>query len=440
MSHGVSANLEIDLTDPSHPLARIGDLRREGKWVEFFGALAIARTDPHRSTEYLTHEQLHRMLMWNHDTKLESVGKMVTRQWDDLRKKCDVDVIESPYKTKRWRLKIAPSSILFSPNRTSVEEWVRTRFIVDETHDTWLDELEALILAQIALLNGRGESASDLVLPHAVATHPDFEGWLGLLHARATDLHVSNRDDPNALEDILEDWSHRIDVVGRSVAARISARIALRTRFSNLEAQRSKLSKIAADLEASGDIGALAVVLNVQGVLSTRAGAPDVATSYHRRAAGLFGLIGDYNSLQASLFNLANCRAKARAKLRMMPDERSFRLLDLCERVCDAFNVGRDSVQSEVAACHWHLDLGDFAKARAALAAGSRLVDNLDSELDQACYLLARGRLEFLDEEGKDPTRDLNAARRLFEKFSDRVAIQEIDEMLAALRSRPGHV
>jgi hypothetical protein len=342
---------------------------------------------------------------------------------------------EKYWRTRCWRLKIQPEDIEFVPDRDVVVGWLETRLPKLEQVDAWVEELEALVSAQIALQRGQAEVARDLTRTHAFGTHPEFEAWLGLLDARATDIYISPQENDLALDVLLDQWSERTDVLGRSIAARIAARVALRRRFSEPDVQLSWLSKIAADLEHSGDIGALAVVLNVQGILLTRSGLPERACYYHCRAAALFGIVGDYNSLQGTLFNLANCRVKALAKTGENPDARSFDLLELSKKVCQTFNVGQDSVQTEISGCHWCVDAGDYEGARVFLESGKVVVDALDSEFDQACYLLARGRLTLIDPGRGDPTHDLQASRRLFVKVGDHATLAWIDELLSKCKS-----
>ncbi|MEM9455627.1 MAG: hypothetical protein AAGF11_15705 [Myxococcota bacterium] len=425
--------LVVDVDNPYGPEVSFADLQLHGQWVEFYGLLALLRTEPARRDDFIDAERLHAMADWG-TKKVESVRKEVSRHCKGLAAR-GLAVLDSQGKTKLWRLKIAPELIEFRPSRASVERWIRSHTRKTVLDEQWVEQLACLVAAQTALRTGEGENARELVRAISSFISPDLEAWAGLVDARATDYYVDALDNPDALDALADEFEKSGHAAGRSVGIRIRARIGIRKRILDPHEQYTQLGKIAADVERGGDIGALAPVLNTLGILATRTDQPDEAVHHHLRAAALFGISADYNSLQAAIFNVANARVKARQLAGELPDALCLRLLDLSLHVCDAFAVGKDSVQAEIAGVHWSMDIGDIEAARRYIDSGSRLVASLDSSFEQASFLLARARLGLGDAKSPhDVVRDLTAARRQFVALGVDEPLADIDAMLRRAR------
>ncbi|MCA9702031.1 MAG: hypothetical protein KC431_31200, partial [Myxococcales bacterium] len=350
--------LLIDVENPYGPEVRIADHHFDGQWVEFYGLLALLRTDPLRCEEFIDSERLHAMAQWG-TKRPESVGKEVSRHCKRLEQQ-GLEIIEVMGKTKLWRLRLPAGDIELRPSRASVGRWVSSHTRKLALDEQWVGQLEVLLAAKIALHTGEGESARETMREVSALASPDLDAWAGLIDARGTDAYIDARDNPHALDELAEYWAKSGHAAGRSVAARIRAKIGLRKRILEPDVQYAELEKVAAELERGGDIGGLGAVLNVLGVLATRTSRPEEAAQHHLRAAALFGIVSDYNSLQGAIFNIANARVRVRQLAGERPDQLCFRLLDSSLEVCRAFSVGLDSVQTEIAGVHWGLDAGDY--------------------------------------------------------------------------------
>ena len=422
--------LTIDLGDLDRPSARLNARTLRGQFVDFYALLALMRTDSLRRQEWLTRERLHNMTTWHHKS-LGSVGREVCNFIN--RNKSNEIMLEFAHKTRAWRLEIPPSRIRFVPARTAVADWIRNRTVKQLDDESWVDSLEVIVDAQIAVHRGDGDRALQILtsISDTSSPQPELDAWAGLLRARATDQFVDNADDYDALDELAAKWAKRDDAAGRSAAARIVARMALRKRVRDLDEQRRTLMKLAANLELGGDVSGLASVINVLGVLTSKVGEPRQATVQHLRAAALFGLCGDFNSLQAALFNLANCHARTEQNEGRAANDKSFRLLKLCSKICSVFYVGRDSALAELSGVNWALDVGDYSRARDFLEQALGIVERLDSSYEAGCFYLAQARLEQADPTGQvDVRKILRTAIKMFRKAGDEVAENEARRLL----------
>jgi hypothetical protein len=169
------------------------------------------------------------------------------------------------------------------------------------------------------------------------------------------------------------------------------------------------------------------------GLLARRAADPTTGADHHLRAAALFGVGGDYPSLQAALFNLAICRRDTLEQQGRLPDEGVLDALEMCRLVCATFGVGRDSAQAEIAGAQWAHEMGDTARARRYLAEAEGLLRTIESTYDHAYFLEVRARIDHADSGGAgDPARDLRTARRLFARVGDARGVARVRGLLKA--------
>jgi hypothetical protein len=213
----------------------------------------------------------------------------------------------------------------------------------------------------------------------------------------------------------------------------------MRERFGDASQTRATLTKMAADLELGGDAGSLGVILNVLGVLERRSGNPARAFEHLCRAAGLLAVVGDYQTLQAALYNAALVHTSLLKRDNLPPDDLSFSLLDLCLSICRELHVGGDSALAEITRADWSIDRGRLDDADALLSQASRILESAEASYDQAYFMEVRARLAF---ERRAPmrevTRDMKAAARMFGEVGDARAEERVVTLLRRwTRERP---
>ncbi|MFY0538886.1 hypothetical protein [Nannocystis pusilla] len=337
-------------------------------------------------------------------------------------------------RTKAWRLDVTPECVCLRPGRTDVVAWIsgRTSRVVGE--ETWVDDLARLVAATAALQQGQAELAlAQAERPTTYSGEPALEAWSALLAGRSALQH----DDEDRLFAVCEAWLRRADAVGKTVSSRLRALLAYKNRFTDTAGALASLRRLAADLELGGDVSALASVLNITGLLAMRMGDTRASAEYHLRAAALFGIVGDYPSLQGALFNLANCRRRAQLQEGRPPDETVFTLVELCLQVCRVFGVGADSAQAEIFAARCAFEMGDITRSRRYMADAEAIVKRIEASFDQASFLLLRAELELTHPLGEhDPVRDLQTAERLFLDVDDESSAAEARRVLATRSPR----
>ncbi len=408
-------------------LVQLGPAGLRDQWIDFYVLLALAPLDSPGVRAYVSAEELARVGPWRHKT-VASVGKEVARHLAWLEQQGLADAVSSRGRTKAWCLEIPVALVDFRPGRVAVEAWASSRSSQVTAQETWIDTIARLVEAMAALQQGQAESALEHASkPLGYQGEPALAAWSALLVGRAAFQH----DDQELLIDTYETWLRRPDAVGKSVGSRLRALVAFKNRFEDTTSSLSSLRKLAADLEVSGDVSALAAVLNIMGVLSMRMSDTRAGLEYHLRAAALFGIAGDFPSLQGALFNLANCRRRAQMQANLAPDEGVFKLIELCRLVCKCFGVGADSAQAEIAAARWALEMTDIPRARQYLVEAEKIVIRIESSFDQACFLVVRAELEHADPTGEcDPLRDLNTALRIYREIQDKRSIEEAERLL----------
>lgn len=409
--------------DVSAAVVHFGTIQWRDQWLDFYALLALASAEATNPRRYISADALARVGPWRHKAPA-SVGKEVARHLAALERRGLSQLVACKGRTKAWALDLPAGAVHFRPGRAQVAAWVLHRSSPIASHETWIDDLERLIVATGELQRGQAEAVlAQVERPLTYAGEPALEAWSALLVGRAAYQH----DDHALLVDQYERWLRRSDAIGRTVGARLRALLAYKNRHEDTTNALAALRRLAADLELGGDVGALAVVLNIMGILVMRTGDPRGAIALHLRAAALFGIVGDYPSLQAALFNLANSCRRARLHERLLPDEAVFRVVELCRTICRDFGVGADSAQAEIAAARWAFEMGDMPRARKYLALAETIVVAIESSFDQALFLTLRAEIELADPSGAcDVTRDLNAAERLFRDVRDEQSAAEV--------------
>ncbi|MGK3975951.1 hypothetical protein WMF38_30120 [Sorangium sp. So ce118] len=406
-----------------------GGRRKEfgGQWVDLYALLALLRTEAPTRDEYVTVEALARIGPWRYKS-IPSVGKEVARHLADLVRAGFAGVLAHRGKTRAWRLELAGGDVAFAPDRPAVRAFVAARGRGALESDTWLDELQTLVEAMAALQRGEAGRTLERLDDAGFAPgdgEPALAAWRALLLGRAMLQHAS--DDHATVNDLCESWLARADAAGRTVGVRLRAALAHRHRFQDPAATLATLTKLAADLELHGDVGSLGAVVNVMGLLARRTGDDDAGVAHHLRAAVLFGIAGDYPSLQAALYNLALGRREALKKQNRPPDGSLFTILELCLLVCATFGVGRDSALAEISGAEWALENGDRDRARAYLKKAETLLATIESDYDQACFREVQARIELAcPEEKGDPIGHLCTAESLYVTAGDLAAAEEV--------------
>lgn len=391
----------------------IGSKKLQRQWVDLYAVLARARPS------FVGPEAIARVGFWR-TKRLASVGKEISRHLAWLKQNGLGDVLEDHGRTRAWRLRIAPALIQLRPTPDTVQAWIDHRSEGATSWASWAEALERLVEASLALQHGEAEAALEQLQPEELfACDPALEAWAALVRGRAAAQH----SEIALLKRLHREWFSRSDAVGRTVGARLRAVVEFEERLRDPAGALARLKKLAAALEQRDDVGALGVVLNVMGLLARRADDARSGWSYHLRSAPLFGISGDFSSLEGSLFNLAKARHMLLEQSHRPPDEAVFQLLELSHRICRRMGVGGASAQSEIFGARCAFEIGDLPRMRAYMAEADAMVKRIESTFDQACFLLLRAEIEHRHPTGAtDPLHDLRTAERLFLKAGDKVS------------------
>jgi hypothetical protein len=407
----------------------IGPKRLHRQWVDLYAVLARARPS------FVGPEAIARVGFWR-TKRLASVGKEISRHLAWLKQNGLGNVLEDHGRTRAWRLCVAPALVRLRPTPDTVQAWIDRRSEGAASWESWAEALERLVEASLALQHGEAEAALEQLQPEELfSCDPALEAWAALLRGRAAAQH----DEIALLKRLCRGWFSRSDAVGRTVGARLRALVELGERFHDSAAALRRLKKLAAALEQRDDVGALGSVLNVMGLLARRADDARSGWSYHLRSAPLFGISGDFPSLEGSLFNLAKARHMLLEQSQRPPDKAVLQLVELSRRICRRMGVGGASAQSEIFGARCAFEMGDIPLARAYMAEADALVKRIESTFDQACFLLLRAEIEHQHPTGAtDPLRDLRAAERLFLKAGDKTSAAHARRLRTLWsRSRP---
>jgi len=393
-----------------------------GQWVSFYALLAL-RADGEDDTRLLTVDELRGFDRWAHKAR-SSVGKEVARHLANLRAAGFGDMVEHRGKTRQWCLATLPSLV---PNRTTVARWLDGHRAPPPIPS--VGPLGRLVEATLALQAGRTEEAMALA-ESVVAEGANDAAWRAVVAGRA----AQRTDEGERIPELLAEIDGQSGAAMRAARARLEALAIYDQRFIDPARQLPALRRLAGQLENDGDIGSLAAVLNVMGLLARRANRPEEGVSHLRRACSLFGLCGDMSSLQAALFNLALCRVEVLGTGGCDPDDEAMALIDMCLAVCASFGVGRDSAQAEITGCRWALRRGEIERARRYLDDAESIIRVLPSSFEQACFLRARAELALVtSDDAIDPLHALRTAARLFAEAGDATMAKRVERQLALL-------
>lgn len=419
--------IEIDVTREQIVLRGLsGERTLRGQWVAFYALLAL-RSEAGGDACLLPVDELRAFDRWAHKAR-SSVGKEVARHLASLHDAGFAALVEHRGKTRQWRL-AGPAS--FVPDRAAVALWLEGHRVPPPIPS--VGPLGPLVEATLALQAGRTEDAMTLALS-VVPEGSNDAAWRAVVAGRA----AQRTDEGERVEGLMAEIEGQSGAAIRAARARLGALVIYDQRFDEPARQLPALRRLAGQLENDGDIGSLATVLNVMGLLARRAGRPEEGVSHLRRACSLFGLCGDMSSLQASIFNLALCRVEVLGTGGWAPDEEALALIDMCLAVCASFGVGRDSAQAEITGCRWALRRGEVDRARRYLDSAEAIVEVLPSSFDQACFLRARAELAMVTGDKEiDPRHDLRTALRLFSEVGDTFMARRVERQIASLPRRP---
>jgi hypothetical protein len=318
------------------------------------------------------------------------------------------------------------------PDEGTVTAWLGTRTAAKDPGEDWYHELDALLRALILVQRGdavRARAALETVAPGA--SDPGLLALRALVEGRAAYLADEEEDDDELFR-LTGEWGSRADAASRAVEARLQSFVAMKQRFSDPAATRDALTKRISDLEHRGDIGSLAVLLNVLGLLERRAGEELAAIAYLSRAAPLLAISGNYHLLQAVLYNLALSRKTWLAREGRPVDEATMRTLESCLFVCASARIGDDSALAETTAAEWKLERGDPEGARRYLGLARQLVVSTEASYDLAYFHEVEARV--LAHEGGDPGPGFRIARKIYEDIGDLTAVERVRKRLRELR------
>ncbi|MFT3775392.1 MAG: hypothetical protein QM820_59355 [Minicystis sp.] len=407
------------------PSVRVEHLTFHEQWVDFYALLALSGGCG------ITCEALSRVGAWRHK-KPGSVGKEVARHLQLLQREGLAQIIESRAKTRQWSLALPRQAVELWPDEGTVAAWLGMRTAALDRGGNWYHELDALLRALI--LVQRGDACNARTALEAAAPTSSDPGLLALralVEGRAA--YLLDDEDDEVLFQLADEWASRADAAGRAVGARLQSFVAMKHRFSDPAATREALTKLISDLEHRGDIGSLAVLLNVLGLLERRAGEERAAIAHLSRAAPLLAISGDYHLLQAVLYNLSQSRRALLAREGRPADEATLRTLESCLFVCANARVGDDSALAETTAAEWSLERGDLEAARRYLGLAKRLVMSTEASYDLAYFHEVEARV-LAHEEGGDPGPSLRIARRIYEEIGDLASAERVGKRIRDLR------
>lgn len=418
-------SIHLNLSPPS---VRIGSLHMRDQWVELYALLVMQEMD--EPGVPVTVERVHRLAGWSLK-KQDSVGKEIARHLATLRDQSLDHVVLAPSKTRAWRLGIPLSDVRPSPSRSALREWLSSRMLPQSGTAAWGIELTRLVQAMIALRKGRADEAGGLLRP---APNDVRDGSLMGLRALLAGRILYIEEDPGELDELdamIVRWEKHTGAAARAVAARLRSFQVMRGRYADAASTRATLTKLAADLDLSGDAGSLGVILNVLGILERRSGDPARGFEHLCRAAALHAITGDHQNLQAALYNAAIARKSELKRLGEPPDDLSLSLLELCLIVCQEMHVGEDSALAELTRADWLLDRHALGEVEPLLRRAEHILQTIESSYDQAFFLQVRGR--FLFEKGasmREVVRDMNASARIYGEVGDFRAERRATAML----------
>lgn len=397
--------------DVAHDVVRVGSWSLRGKWVELYALLALTRLDRATTEEFVLAEQVAGTGAWRNKSLL-TIRKEIWAHLERLRDKGLSRLIRVRGKTLAWRLASPPSRVKLLPDRDTVARWLGER-APREVQDEVASAVSVLVEAHADVHKGARTEAREKLARLPASVDASVASWCALVKARAA---ADGEEGEVFLDQLHRDLSRLTGAVDRSVAARVLTIAEYRRRMDDRGSTQTTLRRLAGQVERRGDVGALAMISNVLGLLAREERRHREAESQHLRAAVLAAVSEDFHTLQGALFNVAHARRARLGEDGKHADATTYGFVDACLSVCDHFGVGADEVQAEVAAAAWAADDGDFDRAAAYLRRAERLIQNIDSIYERACFYAARARVALATGPGSHGAiEDLRKAQRLFE-------------------------
>ncbi len=203
------------------------------------------------------------------------------------------------------------------------------------------------------------------------------------------------------------------------------------------EVQCQQLDVIAANYLSRGiDIAGLCRALNTRGAMRRRAATDSAGLADFQLASALAVATNDPELVQASLFNILACLEFSTA---VTPQDK-INGAELISWFCHQFNIGRDSAQAELLHAQFHIESGDFDKARAAIKRAAKLIAAARNATDVAFFLYARANLAYQTAVAAKTTAPLNAitarltrAKHIYTRLGNIIGIRKVAQLSAKL-------
>lgn len=398
--------------DLKEQLVRIDALTLRGKWVDFYALLASKRLELATTEQFVPAEQLLEIGLWQNKTLL-TLRKEVWAHIENLRRRNLSHVILSRGKTLAWRLAVPISSVSLSPDLRTLERWIEERAF-REVSEAAAATVPLLVEAHATAHHGARAKARAILARIPAGRDPALNAWFSLVEARTA---PDGEEGETTLDRLHHDWSALPGALARSIAWRTLTIAEYRRRWEDADSTRRTLRRLASDIERHGDVGALAMVCNVLGMLARKVGSYREAESQHLRAVVLSAVNEDFHTLQGALFNVAHARHDRLRTEGRPNDSVVYAYVDACLAVCDHFRVGADEVEAEVSAASWAANDGRIALARAYLERAAGLIPRIDSKYEHACFYAARAVVSLADGVSRRAViEDFRLAQRLFDE------------------------
>ena len=207
------------------------------------------------------------------------------------------------------------------------------------------------------------------------------------------------------------------------------------------EVQCQQLDVIAANYLSRGiDIAGLCRALNTRGAMRRRAATDSAGLADFQLASALAITTNDPDLIQASLFNILACLEFSTA---VTPHDK-IKGAELNSWFCQHFNIGRDSAQAELLHAQFHIESGDFEKARSAIKRGVTLIAAARNATDVAFFFYARANLAFqaalfatTPAPLKTITARLTCAERIYTRVGNVIGVRKVAQLKSKLAITP---
>lgn len=372
------------------------------QWVEFYALLALLELDVPPASGVLTAEALHRVGRWAKPS-FSSVGVEVSRHLKELDKAGLSSVFRPLPKTKMWRLALPAEKIILSPNIDAVQRWLCFKGWQSEPDSNLgvgiaaVSWIQHITISLFELQKGELEKSVASAASAASSTQnqllkciSDLVLLRGLARSGASEEIL---DEMERIYDRISTWNEGFLSTG--IRARTEAIRALSTKFSDAEAELTRLFKLTTQLHDTGDSGALGVVYNVMGILAKRKGDIALSERYLRIAIPLLALSNDLPGLQAANMNLAQVLS---LEYKERPTEELAKaidaLFDIEYMIVNEHGFGRDSGQAESVAARFALQRLDLQRASKFIRLAEKICTK--SQRDRAPLAWIKARYTFL--------------------------------------------